>query len=182
MGKYLSLSIDGSCNLSTTKGTFPFSRMLLDWLVINDQQLPNWVWPTLFVCARIGNTSSLSPEDTFRMETHGARCGAVLRADLMPGYHGLRNAEALHKNHSDRTCGRVIEMDLRTASKSLRVDLGNVLPTITTQPARCLAEIRYVRWKWITREQRTSVSWKYQTPWSESASELFPTKRTLLVG
>jgi hypothetical protein len=37
----------GSCHLSTTKGTFPFSRVLLDWLVINDQKLPNWVWPTL---------------------------------------------------------------------------------------------------------------------------------------
>jgi hypothetical protein len=35
--------------LSTTKGTFPFSPVLLDWLVINDQKLPNWVWPTLYV-------------------------------------------------------------------------------------------------------------------------------------
>jgi hypothetical protein len=41
MGKYLLLSIDGSCHLSTTKGTFPFSRVLLDWLVINDKKLPN---------------------------------------------------------------------------------------------------------------------------------------------
>jgi hypothetical protein len=31
------------------KGTFPFSRVLLDWLVINDQKLPNWVWPTLYI-------------------------------------------------------------------------------------------------------------------------------------
>jgi hypothetical protein len=30
-----------SCHLSTTKGTFPFSRVLLDWLVINDQKLPS---------------------------------------------------------------------------------------------------------------------------------------------
>jgi hypothetical protein len=30
MGKYLLLPIDGSCHLSTTKGTFPFSRVLLD--------------------------------------------------------------------------------------------------------------------------------------------------------
>jgi hypothetical protein len=37
----------GSCHLSTTKGTSPFSRVLLDWLVINDQKLPNWVWHTL---------------------------------------------------------------------------------------------------------------------------------------
>jgi hypothetical protein len=26
----LSMSINGSCHLSTTKGTFPFSRVLLD--------------------------------------------------------------------------------------------------------------------------------------------------------
>jgi hypothetical protein len=38
----------GSFYLSTEKCTFPFSRVLLDWLVINDQKLPNWVWPTLY--------------------------------------------------------------------------------------------------------------------------------------
>jgi hypothetical protein len=60
----------------------------------------------------------------------------------------MRNVEDLHNKHSDRTCGCVIEMDLRTAArKSLRVhgtagDLGNVLPAITIQPAaRCLEKI-----------------------------------------
>jgi hypothetical protein len=33
----------------------------------------------------------------------------------------IRNVWDLHNNHSDRACGRVIEMDLRTSSKSLRV-------------------------------------------------------------
>jgi hypothetical protein len=42
-------SFPAFCHLSTTKGTFPFSRVLLDWLVINDQKLSNWVWPTLYV-------------------------------------------------------------------------------------------------------------------------------------
>jgi hypothetical protein len=61
LGSFLSLIINqsnntrengkvpfGSCHLSTTKGTFQFSRVLLDWLVINDQKLPNWVWPNLY--------------------------------------------------------------------------------------------------------------------------------------
>jgi hypothetical protein len=30
------------------------SHFLLDWLVINDQKLPNWVWPTLYI--QIANT------------------------------------------------------------------------------------------------------------------------------
>jgi hypothetical protein len=33
----------------------------------------------------------------------------------------IRNMADLHNNHSDRACGRVIEMDLRTASEPLRV-------------------------------------------------------------
>jgi hypothetical protein len=36
-------------DLLNIKCTFPFSRVLLDWLVINDQKLPNWVWPTLYI-------------------------------------------------------------------------------------------------------------------------------------
>jgi hypothetical protein len=36
-----------SCHLSTTKGTFPFSRVLLDSLVINDKKLPNWQLPSI---------------------------------------------------------------------------------------------------------------------------------------
>jgi hypothetical protein len=27
--------------------------MLLDWLVINDQKLPNWVWPTLYIACLV---------------------------------------------------------------------------------------------------------------------------------
>jgi hypothetical protein len=38
-------------HLSTTKRTFPFSLVFFDWLVINDQKLPNWVWPTLYSCS-----------------------------------------------------------------------------------------------------------------------------------
>jgi hypothetical protein len=45
--RHLPYTIRG-CHLSTTKGTFPFARVLLDWVVINDQKLPNWVWPTLY--------------------------------------------------------------------------------------------------------------------------------------
>jgi hypothetical protein len=30
------------------KRYFPIFRVLFDWLVINDQKLPNWVWPTLY--------------------------------------------------------------------------------------------------------------------------------------
>jgi hypothetical protein len=74
----------------------------------------------------------------------------------------IRNMADLHNNHSDRACGRVIEMDLRTASEPLRVhvtgDLGNILRAITIQHARCLTTICYVHWKWITQEQRVSVS------------------------
>ena len=47
----------------------------------------------------------------------------------------IRNEAELHNNHLDRTCGRVIEMDLRRASKYLRVhvtgDFVNILRAVT---------------------------------------------------
>ena len=51
----------------------------------------------------------------------------------------IRNEVDLHNNHLDRTCGRVIEMDLRKASKYLRVhvtgDFVNILRTVTVGSA-----------------------------------------------
>lgn len=51
----------------------------------------------------------------------------------------IRNEVDLCNNHLDRTCGRVIEMDLRIASKYLRVhvtgDFVNILRALTVGSA-----------------------------------------------
>ena len=51
----------------------------------------------------------------------------------------IRNEADLHNNHLDRTCGRVIEIDLRISGKSLRVhvtgDLVNILRAVTVGSA-----------------------------------------------
>jgi hypothetical protein len=72
-----------SCHLSTTKGTFPFSRVLLDWLVINDQKLPNWVWPTLYISSLAAVTVSPRPCFHPKISCHYCKSWFVWKCPLL---------------------------------------------------------------------------------------------------
>jgi hypothetical protein len=48
--------------------------VLLDWLVINDQKLPNWVWPTLYTDrAAIRLSATLKPIFAYKGLPRGHR-------------------------------------------------------------------------------------------------------------